>query len=39
MNLLSYSGDYDIVLGDFGLMLAATLGRRAMIYDSPFIRR
>jgi hypothetical protein len=22
MNLLSYSGDYDIVLGDFGLMLA-----------------
>jgi uncharacterized membrane protein YphA (DoxX/SURF4 family) len=40
INLLSYSGYYDVALRDFGLMLAAlTLGRLATIYDPPFARR
>ncbi len=34
VNLLSYSGFYDIALRDFGLMLGAlALGRLAAIYD------
>ena len=36
INLLSYSGYYDIALRDFGLMLAAlTLARLASVYDPP----
>jgi hypothetical protein len=36
VNLLTYSGYYDIALRDFGLMLAAlTLGRLASVYDPP----
>ena len=36
INLLSYSGYYDIALRDFGLMLGAlTLGRLAAVYDPP----
>ena len=36
INLLTYSGFYDIALRDFGLMLAAlTLGRLASVYDAP----
>lgn len=36
VNLLSYSGFYDIALRDFGLMLAAlTLARLAAVYDPP----
>ena len=36
INLLSYSGFYDIALRDFGLMLAAlTLARLAAVYDPP----
>jgi len=36
VNLLSYSGYYDIALRDFGLMLGAlTLARLASKYDSP----
>ena len=36
INLLTYSGFYDIALRDFGLMLAAlTLGRLAGKYDAP----
>jgi uncharacterized membrane protein YphA (DoxX/SURF4 family) len=36
INLLSYSGYYDIALRDFGLMLAAlTLARLASKYDPP----
>ena len=36
INLVSYSGYYDIALRDFGLMLAAlTLARLASIYDAP----
>jgi DoxX len=36
VNLLSYSGFYDIALRDFGLMLGAlTLGRLAAVYDPP----
>jgi len=36
LNLLTYSGFYDIALRDFGLMLAAlTLARLASIYDAP----
>jgi hypothetical protein len=36
VNLLTYSGYYDIALRDFGLMLAAlTLGRLASVYDAP----
>src|SRR5918911_1147133 len=34
VNLLTYSGYYDIALRDFGLMLGAlTLGRLASVYD------
>jgi uncharacterized membrane protein YphA (DoxX/SURF4 family) len=37
VNLLSYSGYYDIALRDFGLMLAAlTLARLASVYDGPW---
>jgi uncharacterized membrane protein YphA (DoxX/SURF4 family) len=36
VNLLTYSGYYDIALRDFGLMLGAlTLGRLAAVYDAP----
>jgi hypothetical protein len=36
INLLTYSGFYDIALRDFGLMLAAlTLARLAAVYDPP----
>src|SRR5215218_6736455 len=36
INLLTYSGYYDIALRDFGLMLAAlTLARLASVYDPP----
>jgi uncharacterized membrane protein YphA (DoxX/SURF4 family) len=36
INLLSYSGFYDIALRDFGLMLGAlTLARLASVYDPP----
>ena len=36
INLLTYSGYYDIALRDFGLMLAAlTLARLASKYDPP----
>ncbi len=36
INLLSYSGYYDVALRDFGLMLAAlTLARLASTYDRP----
>jgi hypothetical protein len=39
VNLLTYSGYYDIALRDFGLMLGAlTLARLASIYDAPGIR-
>lgn len=41
INLLSYSGFYDIALRDFGLMLGALgLARLASVYDSPlWLRR
>jgi uncharacterized membrane protein YphA (DoxX/SURF4 family) len=36
VDLLTYSGFYDIALRDFGLMLAAlTLARLASVYDAP----
>jgi uncharacterized membrane protein YphA (DoxX/SURF4 family) len=36
VNLLTYSGYYDIALRDFGLLLAAlALGRLASLYDAP----
>ena len=36
INLLTYSGFYDIALRDFGLMLAAlALARLAAAYDPP----
>lgn len=36
VNLLSYSGYYDVALRDFGLMLAAlTLARLATTFDPP----
>ncbi len=36
LNLVTYSGYYDIALRDFGLMLAAlTLARLASVYDPP----
>ena len=39
INLLSYSGYYDIALRDFGLMLGAlTLARLASEYDSPGLK-
>ena len=40
VNLLTYSGYYDIALRDFGLMLGAlTLARLAWAYDPPGLRR
>jgi hypothetical protein len=40
INLLTYSGYYDVALRDFGLMLAAlTLTRLAWAYDPPGFRR
>jgi uncharacterized membrane protein YphA (DoxX/SURF4 family) len=40
MNLLTYSGFYDVALRDFGLLLAAlTLARLAVVYDPPWHRR
>jgi uncharacterized membrane protein YphA (DoxX/SURF4 family) len=40
INLLTYSGYYDIALRDFGLMLGAlTLARLASVYDSPVTLR
>ena len=40
INLLSYSGWYDIAARDFGLMLGAlALGRLASVYDPPLLRR
>jgi uncharacterized membrane protein YphA (DoxX/SURF4 family) len=39
VNLLTYSGYFDIALRDFGLMLAAlTLARLAAVYDAPWRR-
>jgi uncharacterized membrane protein YphA (DoxX/SURF4 family) len=39
VNLLTYSGYYDIALRDFGLMLGAlTLARLASVYDPPGTR-
>jgi hypothetical protein len=39
VNLLTYSGFYDIALRDFGLLLAAvTLGRLAWLYDPAWRR-
>ncbi|HEX8753327.1 MAG TPA: hypothetical protein VF731_07910, partial [Solirubrobacterales bacterium] len=36
VDLLTYSGYYDVALRDFGLLLGAlTLGRLAAIYDPP----
>jgi uncharacterized membrane protein YphA (DoxX/SURF4 family) len=40
INLLTYSGYYDIALRDFGLMLGAlTLARLAAVYDPPLRTR
>ena len=40
VNLLTYSGYYDVALRDFGLMLGAlTLGRLASKFDPPWTRR
>jgi uncharacterized membrane protein YphA (DoxX/SURF4 family) len=40
INLLTYSGYYDIALRDFGLLLGAlTLARLASVYDPPLRRR
>ena len=40
VNLLSYSGYYDVALRDFGLLLGAlTLARLASIYDPPGLPR
>jgi uncharacterized membrane protein YphA (DoxX/SURF4 family) len=40
LNLLTYSGYYDIALRDFGLMLGAlTLARLASVYDPPLSLR
>jgi hypothetical protein len=37
VNLLTYSGYYDVALRDFGLLLAAlTLARLASKYDPPW---
>ena len=37
INLLTYSGYYDVALRDFGLLLGAlTLARLASVYDPPF---
>ena len=40
VNLLTYSGWYDVAARDFGLMLGAiALGRLASVYDPPLRRR
>jgi uncharacterized membrane protein YphA (DoxX/SURF4 family) len=40
IDLLTYSGYYDVALRDFGLMLGAlTLARLAWTYDAPGLRR
>jgi hypothetical protein len=40
INLLTYSGFYDVALRDFGLMLAAlTLARLASVYDPAWHRK
>jgi uncharacterized membrane protein YphA (DoxX/SURF4 family) len=40
VDLLTYSGFYDVALRDFGLLLAAlTLGRLASVYDPPWGKR
>jgi uncharacterized membrane protein YphA (DoxX/SURF4 family) len=40
VDLLTYSGYYDIALRDFGLLLAAlTLGRLASVFDPPLGRQ
>ena len=40
LDLLTYSGYYDIALRDFGLMLGAlTLARLASVYDPPLSLR
>ena len=40
VNLLTYSGYYDIALRDFGLLLGAlTLARLAAVYDPPLRQR
>jgi uncharacterized membrane protein YphA (DoxX/SURF4 family) len=40
VNLLTFSGFYDIALRDFGLLLAAlTLGRLASLYDPAWSRQ
>jgi uncharacterized membrane protein YphA (DoxX/SURF4 family) len=40
INLLTYSGYYDVALRDFGLMLGAlTLARLASNYDPPWFER
>ena len=40
LDLLTYSGFYDVALRDFGLLLGAlTLGRLASTYDPPLARR
>jgi len=40
INLLTYSGFYDIALRDFGLLVAAlTLARLAVVYDPPWFAR
>jgi uncharacterized membrane protein YphA (DoxX/SURF4 family) len=40
VNLLTYSGYYDVALRDFGLMLGAlTLARLASKFDAPYRRR
>ena len=40
LNLLTYSGFYDIALRDFGLLLGAlTLARLAAVYDPPLVLR
>ncbi|HEX3688120.1 MAG TPA: DoxX family membrane protein [Solirubrobacteraceae bacterium] len=40
LDLLTYSGFYDVALRDFGLLLGAlTLGRLASTFDPPYARR
>jgi hypothetical protein len=40
INLLSYSGFYDVALRDFGLLLGTlTLARLAAVYDSSWFGR
>jgi hypothetical protein len=40
INLLTYSGFYDVALRDFGLLLAAlTLARLSLVYDAAWHRK